>query len=154
TPFGFAFGKRRQLIVSEAAGGAPNASSLTSWRLNRRGELSIVDPTVPTLQSAACWVVITPDGQFAYTSNTGSNTISGFRVRANGRLVPLDAGGVTASTGAGPIDLALNAGGRVLYSLNGGGRTIDAFRVLEDGALETLTSIGGLPAGANGLAVR
>lgn len=65
TPFGFALGGGRQLFVSEAAGGAANASSVTSWRIAREGDPRLVDPnpTKATLQFATCWVAVTPDGQ-------------------------------------------------------------------------------------------
>jgi 6-phosphogluconolactonase len=154
TPFGFAFGKNRHLFVSEAAGGAPGASSVTSWRANRQGELTVVDPAVATLQGSACWVVVTPNGRFVYTTNTSSDTITGFRVRSGGKLQRLDADGVTANTSGGPTDFALNAGGRVLYVLNAPANAIDVFVVHENGALDPLTAAGGLPASANGLAVR
>jgi 6-phosphogluconolactonase len=150
TPFGFALGKGRQLIVSEAAGGATNASSVSSYWLNRRGDLRVIDATDPTLQSAACWVVVTPDGRFAYVTNTGSGTISGFRIFA-GHLFRLNRDGVTATTGAAPIDMTLSRGGRVLHALNSGDHTISSFRVLKDGRLERIGELAGLPAAANGL---
>src|SRR5688572_24174737 len=78
TPFGFALAKGRLVIVSEAAGGATNASSVSSYWLGRDGDLRVIDATDPTLQSAACWVVVTRDGQFAYVTNTGSHSVSGF----------------------------------------------------------------------------
>ncbi len=37
TPFGFAFGKRDQLFVSEAFGGAENASATSSYEIDRQG---------------------------------------------------------------------------------------------------------------------
>lgn len=63
TPFGFALGGGRQLFVSEAARGAANASSVTSWRIGREGDLRRIDPTKATLQFATCWVAVTSDGQ-------------------------------------------------------------------------------------------
>jgi 6-phosphogluconolactonase (cycloisomerase 2 family) len=152
TPFGFAFDQRGTLVVSEAFGGAPSASALSSYRVTVAGQLRVVSRSVGTTQTAACWVVITENGRFAYTSNTGSGTISGYRLRPDGRLVLLDATGVTATTGAGPIDLALASDSRFLYSLDSGSGTISAFRVETDGHLTALPRIAGLPAGANGLA--
>jgi 6-phosphogluconolactonase len=152
TPFGFSFNRRRQLIVSEAAGGAASASSASSYRLTRDGDLLVLDSVEPTLQSAACWIVVTPNGRFAYASNTASATISSFRVRANGDLVLVNADGIAARTGAGPIDLAMTTDGDLLYSLNGAAGTVEAFRVEPDGRLVLLGNVVGLPAGANGLA--
>lgn len=150
TPFGFALGKGRQVIVSEAAGGATNASSVSSYWLGRDGDLRVLDATDPTLQSAACWVVVTPDGRFAYVTNTGSGTVSGFRIVA-GRLVRLNRDGITATVGTAPIDMALSRDGRVLHVLNSGSRTIATFRILRGGQLERAGELAGLPAGANGL---
>jgi 6-phosphogluconolactonase (cycloisomerase 2 family) len=152
TPFGFAFGKRDQFFVSEAAGGAPNASTVSSYQLDGDGTATLVDPSVPTTETAACWVVITNNGRFAYVSNTGSDSISGFRISSDGGLTLLDADGRTAVTGVGPIDLALSRNSRYLYSLNSGDGTIDAFRIGARGALQPVQSISGIPAGANGLA--
>lgn len=154
TPFGFAFDRRRTLVVSEAFGGAPNASALSSYRLRANGTLRVVSRSVGTTETAACWVVITGDGRHAYTTNTGSGSISGYRIGKDGSLSLLDPDGVTGMTGAGPIDLALTNGDRFLYSLDSGSGTISAFRVKADGSLAAFRGVSGIPAGANGLAAR
>ena len=154
TPFGFTFGRHDQVIVSEAVGGAANAGVLSVYDLGGDGAVTALDPSVPTLQSAPCWVVITDEGRFAYTSNTASGTITGFALNRGGVLQILNANGITGTAGAGPIDLALSRGSRFLYSLNGGDNTISAFQVGDDGALTPITGFAGLPAGANGLLAR
>jgi 6-phosphogluconolactonase (cycloisomerase 2 family) len=154
TPFGFAFSRRGTLVVSEAFGGGPDASALSSYRAGAGGVLSAISPSVGTTETAACWVVITGNGRFAYTSNTGSGTISGYRLSGAGALTLLDADGVTATTMAVPIDLALTRNDRFLYSLDSGAGAISAFRVKADGSLAALAGASGLPAGANGLAAR
>jgi 6-phosphogluconolactonase (cycloisomerase 2 family) len=152
TPFGFGF-RREVLIVSEAFGGAPDASAVSSYEVADDGSLQIISPSVPTTETAACWIVVTRNGLFAYASNTGSGTISGYRVGRDGTLHLLNNDGVTATTGSGPIDLALSRNSRYLYSLNSGDGTISAFRVNADGSLSSLLGVAGIPAGANGLAV-
>jgi 6-phosphogluconolactonase (cycloisomerase 2 family) len=156
TPFGFASGKRDQLFVSEAFGGLPGASVVSSYRLEADGSLGVLDPTVATTETAACWVVVTNDGRFAYATNTESGTISGFAIGHDGSLDLLDADGVTAETGvgSGPIDMYLSTDGRSLHVLNAGTGTLATFRVLADGGLDQIDTIGGLPMGANGLAAR
>ncbi|MEP7303880.1 MAG: beta-propeller fold lactonase family protein [Acidobacteriota bacterium] len=156
TPFGFAFGTRRQLYVSEAFNGAPDASALSSYRVRADGTLHPVSPSVPTHQTAACWVVVTDDGRFAYTSNTGSGSISGYDLDGDGTLTLLNADGRTAETGAGsaPTDLALSDDGRFLFVLASATHQIAAFRIRSHGQLQPVGMIGGLPAGANGLAAR
>ena len=152
TPFGFAFDKRGHLIVSEAFGGT--ASALSSYEVSRDGVLETISPSVFAAQErAACWVVVTRNGKYAYTTNTGSGSISGYAVGRDGTLSLLDADGLTAVTGGAPIDAALSRNSRFLYVLNESLNRIDAFRVESDGGLTPLAGAGvtGLPAGTNGL---
>ncbi len=156
TPFGFAFDRWGRLFVSEAAGGAPNASTLSSYWLNGSGVLTAITSSAPTMQTAACWVALDFFGRHAYTTNTGSSSLSGFRISHDGSLSLLDPDGVTAMTGAGsmPIDEALTKDGRFLYALSAGSNTISGFRVRGDGSLEPVETESGLPAGTNGLAAQ
>ena len=152
TPFGFV-ADRGRLIVSEAFGGAPDASVLSSYRLGADGTISVVTPNAATTETAACWVVITDNGRFTYTTNTGSGSVSGYEVERNGELTLLDPDGRTADTGAGssPLDAALTSGSRFLYVLEGGTNEISGYRVRHDGSLVAAGAIGGIAAGAAGL---
>jgi 6-phosphogluconolactonase len=155
TPFGFAFDRRGRLIVSEAFGGAADASALSSYEIDDAATpLELISGSVPTTETAACWVVVTRNGRFAYTTNTGSGTISGYRVSHSGRLSLLDPDGVTGRTGAGsaPIDLALSNDSRFLFSLNSGTGTISSFRIRADGQLVRASTQHGVPVTSTGLA--
>lgn len=153
TPFGFAFDKHDRLIVSEAFGGAPGASAVSSYDFDD-GSPQVISGSVPTNQTAACWIVVTRNGRYAYTSNTGSGSLTGYSVAPDGQLTSLNADGVTASTGAGPIDMALSRSSRFLYSLDSGDHQISGFEVNSDGSLTPLGALGDLPDAANGLAAR
>jgi 6-phosphogluconolactonase len=153
TPFGFAFDRRGHLIVSEAFGGAPDQSAVSSYDVDD-GLIEPITPSAGTTETAACWIVITENGRFAYTTNTGSGSISGYQVSHQGELSLLDADGRTGETGPGPIDMALSRNSRFLYSLNSGDGTISGFRVGVDGSLTPIQGVTGLPNGANGLAAR
>lgn len=153
TPFGFGFARHRTLIVSEAAGGAPNASSVSSYTLERRARLDPVSRAVPTGETAACWIAVTSNGRFAFTTNTGSGSVSGFAVARSGALRSLGVSGRTGA-GSGPIDIAFSPGDKFLYVLNGGNRTISIFQLERDGRLTLIDTVSGLPGGATGLAVR
>lgn len=156
TPFGFAFGKRGQIFVSEAFGGAADASAVSSYESDADGSLDLISGSIPTHQTAACWILVTKGGRFLYTTNTGSGSISGFTIDHDGSLELLTPDGRTGDTqpGSAPIDLASSDDGRFLYSLNAGSHTIGAFRIEHDGHLTALPFLSGLPAGANGLAGR
>ena len=154
TPFGFAFGKHGTLIVSEAFGGAPNASAVSSYDVSRFGSLDAVTESAPTTETAACWIAISKNGRYAYSTNTGSSTVTGYHVGHDGSLTILDADGITGQTpvGSAPIDAAFS--GNTLYVLSAGTNTITAFDQQSDGSLTNLGSVGGLPNGTVGLATR
>lgn len=154
TPFGFAFDSAGRILVSEAFGGAPDASTVSSYAISRAGVVSVVDPVVGTTETAACWVITTPNGKFAYTTNTGSGTVSGFAIDSSGTLDLLDPDGVTGVTGVGsaPIDAATNKHGTLLFVLDGGTDAISAFAIGKDGSLTAGPGMSGLPTAGVGLA--
>lgn len=154
TPFGFAFDRAGLLIVSEASGGAPDASTVSSYRVRGDGSVDVLAAAVPTTETAACWIVVSRDGRYAYSTNTGSGTVSGVRVGFRGNLALLNDDGVTGITGPGstPIDAAFSGNGRFLYVLNAGLAEVSVFRQEADGSLTTLSSVGGFPATASGMA--
>jgi 6-phosphogluconolactonase len=154
TPFGFDFGRGGALIVSEAFGGALDASAASSYRVGRDGGLSLVTGSLGTTETSACWLIVSKNGRFAYTTNTSSGSITGFAIGRDGALTLLNADGVTASTGANtrPTDLALSGNGRFLYALTPGTNSVTGFLQRPDGRLEPVTVGSGLPAGAVGLA--
>jgi 6-phosphogluconolactonase len=157
TPFGFAFDKRGHLIVSEAFGGATGASALSSYDIDEAtAPLELISGSVATGQTAACWVVVTRNGRYTYTSNTGSGTISGYRISHRGELSLLTAGGATGIVGAGsgPTDLALSPNSRLLFSLNPKVGTIKVFAVRNDGSLSAGSAVQDVPGSATGLVVR
>jgi 6-phosphogluconolactonase len=153
TPFGFAFDRRGNALVSEAFGGATNASAVSSYRFDNAAPANpiAISPSVGTTQTAACWVVVTPNSRYAYVTNTGSGTISSYTVAKSGALALLQ--GVAGIAGSGPIDAAVSSNGRNLHVLNGRSQSISSFSVNQDGSLSSLQGpAGGLPAGTNGLA--
>lgn len=149
TPFGFAVDHRGRLFVSEAFGGAPNASSVSSYAVLSGGGVAPITPLALSGQTAACWVVLSDNERFAYATNTGSNTLTGYRIARDGTLTLLDADGVSGHTGDGPIDAAVED--RDLYTLNARDDTITGFRMRHDGSLRQGDTLTGLPPDASGL---
>ena len=145
TPFGFDFSRGGDLIISDAAGGAPGASATTSYRIDDDGGLRPINE-VASGQSAACWVVVNHKGDRAYVSNTGSGTVSSYDISASGTL-SLRAG-AAATPGGHPTDEAL--GGDWFFVLIG--QAIAATPLLPSGDLGAVTTTGGLLAGTTGLA--
>ena len=121
TPFGFGFTNSGFLVVSEAFGGAADASAVASYDGENGGTWSVVSPSAFTTETAACWIVVTNSGRYAYTTNAGSGTVTGYAIHQGG-LTLLDADGVTGNIGAGsgPADMALSRDSKFLYARAGG----------------------------------
>jgi 6-phosphogluconolactonase len=153
TPFGFDVKADGNIFVSEAAGGAAGASTLSSYHIKNNGMISLADGPVGANQSAACWVVITNNGKYAYTTNTASNNLSTFNVNSNSGSINVHTA-IAATTGMGPIDAALSNNSKYLYILNAGSHSIGAYAVANNGSLSYVQTVSGLPVGANGLAAK
>lgn len=155
TPFGFDFDPSGHLIVSEAFGGAPGASAVSSYFVSGYGSLPITG-SAQDGQSAACWIAVSKAGNYAWTTNTGSGNVSAYNIAPNGRLSLLAGTGIVANLGAGtkPTDMAMDARKRYLYVLESGSGAIAAFGVEWDGSLTALGVAGDLGPGMTGLAAR
>jgi 6-phosphogluconolactonase len=152
TPFGFAPGRFGNIYVSEAVGGAPNGSNVSSYRIGFDGSITLTQGPVATGQTAACWVVLTENGHNIYTTNTASNTLSLYDVYSYSGNIKLNQS-IAATSGAGPIDAALTDNSKYLYVLNGAGHSISGYRVANDGSLTAIQqTVTDLPVGTNGLA--
>ncbi len=155
TPFGFDFNNAGTLVVSEAFGGAANASAASSYSAPDTGILSVVSGSVANSQTAACWVVIPNNGKTAFVSNTGSGTISSYSIGANDEaLTLLNSVAGTTGMGSAPIDMTMSNNSRFLYVLAGGSQSVVAFKVNKDGTLTMVDTVGGLPLGSQGIAAK
>jgi 6-phosphogluconolactonase (cycloisomerase 2 family) len=155
TPFGFAFNNAGTLVVSEAFGGAANQAAASSYEAQEDGTLNVISGSVPNSQTASCWVQITNNGKFAFISNTGSGTISSYRVNpSDGSLTLLNATAADTGMGSAPIDMALSNNSRILFVLLGGSQSVASFRVWKNGDLTPIDTAAGLPVGAQGIAAK
>lgn len=160
TPFGADFDATGRYIVSIGNIGpnraaVPDGSSVASMLFPTSTTATVLTGAAATTETAACWIQITPDGRYAYTTNTGSGTITGFRIGADGVLTRLTADGRTGVTGTGtqPLDMAY-AGG-YLYAVTPGDNGMHGFRVNDDGSLTSIGKVAsGLPISVTGLAAR
>jgi 6-phosphogluconolactonase (cycloisomerase 2 family) len=146
TPFGFGFTGSGDLAVTEAG-----PSAVTTYHVRSNGLMTLAK-SVADNQAAACWLVVTDDGQFAYVGNGGgSQSVSSYTVGSHGSLSLLDSKSATAAGGV--TDIALSSGSKFLYARLGDG-TVGAYAVQQDGSLVSLPVGSGLPDGAAGIAAR
>lgn len=134
-PFGLNLTQRNQLLTTENFGAAPGQGGLASSAINEQtGILSPLSPTVRNGQSDTCWVAITDDNKFAFTSSFGDDGgISSYRVAPDGSLVLLDTEAATVGTGS--ADVTLSGNSHYLYVKNTLLGTVTSFVIEADGAL-------------------
>jgi 6-phosphogluconolactonase (cycloisomerase 2 family) len=149
TPFGFDFDNKGHLLVSLAGVGA--SSGAASYDLAGDGSVSTITGPVETGQGAACWLVASKDGRFAFVANAASASVSTFAVSPDGSLAFLGARTIPGMT---PLDLAISENGRFLYVLAAGTHGIVELAIGSDGSLAPLGAQPGIAAAAAGLAVR
>jgi DNA-binding beta-propeller fold protein YncE len=154
-PFSVAITRHGQVLVADPATGSLGAYELDGYR-----QLTPLASPVPNGQRATCWVV-SDGGEFAYTVNTGSGTLSGYHVARDGTLALVSADGVSYSLGATalPTDVTITRGGQYLYVLEGGvGRIAALGTDTTNGQLTLIGEFGQslvpVLAGAQGMAVR
>lgn len=131
TPFGFQFGDRDYVFVTEANGGARGAT--VSYRVDR--ETGAVSGLVGRVDqdNATCWTVLSSDQTMGYSTNTASGTVTPYTINFDGTMTPLTRRGIR--TGAGPRDAILTQDNQFLFTLNNGDGVIRTFRVFRDGRI-------------------
>jgi 6-phosphogluconolactonase (cycloisomerase 2 family) len=143
-PFSMVFDSAGRLLVNEASG------SETTYTVNGDATLTTVSHASNNGQVAACWSAVAKG--FVYTGNSGSANITAFNENPNGVLSLHDASGIAATTGAGPVDMAVSRDGQFLYQLANGAGAIDEFHVNDDGSLSSLGTVEGVGTVNEGLA--
>ncbi|MGC2403979.1 MAG: beta-propeller fold lactonase family protein [Acidobacteriaceae bacterium] len=154
--FAATFDPAGQLILSATGPvGGTNASTISSFAVSTSGALTAVTPSLPTFGNANCWNAVTPNGKFAYVSNSASSTISAFSIGQGGVLTPVGSTIVaTQAAGSTNLDITVSGDGTYLYALNSMAGTVGVFQVNADGTLTAQGEISGLPmnVGFNGIA--
>jgi 6-phosphogluconolactonase (cycloisomerase 2 family) len=131
-----------RLYVSNAHGG-PNNGTISAFAASRGGVLtSIGSSPFADQQTAPCWVEISHDGKYLFTTNTAVPSLSRYSIGTDGALTLVGSTPLDATTQKGPIDLRLSPNGKVLYVVDGGAATVSAFNV----AGGNLTTVSGVPA--------
>jgi len=151
------FAPNGTLIVS-AVGVSLTAidSTISSYAVLSNGTISAISVALPTDGAANCWDVVTPNGKFAFASNSVTSTIAGFAISNSGVLTQIADTPIIASNPPGSINLniAVSGDGKYFFTQNTGTGTVSVFSINNDGTLTSQGEIDGLPpnAGFVGLA--
>ena len=149
TPFGFDFDNKGHMLVSLA--GVGGSSGAASYDLAADGSISTITAPIETGQQAACWLVASKDGRYAFVANAASSSVSTFAVSPAGELTFLRAATIDGMTA---LDLAQSHDDKYLYVLAAGTHGIVTFEVGNDGTLTHVDTEGNVPVAAAGIAVR
>ncbi|OAQ64052.1 lactonase, 7-bladed beta-propeller domain-containing protein [Pochonia chlamydosporia 170] len=159
-PFAATFHNEILYVIESGLPSLKNAA-LSTYRLNsgKTPSLTALTKAERNEQTDGCWVVVTPDGKWAYTANFVSGSISSYRLASNGTASLINgAAALPGGEGSEPVDLALSADGKYLYNLLRGTGAVAGFEIQADGSLKQVGELvgkgKGLPAmdGASGLA--
>jgi len=151
-PFGFAFTPNGDVVVSETNGGLPDLGTVSSYSASGTS-LTLVSPSVPSTQTASCWVELTNQGQTAFVVNTVSGTISSYNVGSNGSLTLAKAVAGNPGATSNPIDLAITPDGQFLYVIKSALGAVGIFRV-NGTSLTPINTVSGLPLSIQGIVAR
>jgi 6-phosphogluconolactonase len=150
-PFGSEFRPTNpdQLFVSNAHNVGAGTGTISSFNDARNGALSPIGSSpFADLQTAPCWVEISPNGRFLFTVNTGSGEISRYSIAPDGTLTLLGSTQVGATGGVGAVDARLSPDGRTLYVDESRIGKVGEFAVNGGSLTELAGSPVSLPAGA------
>jgi len=150
-PFGSEFRPTNpgQLFVSNAHNAGAGSGTVSAFSDSADGTLSPIGSSpFADLQTAPCWVEITHDGRYLFTVNTGSGSISRYRITHRGALILLGSTAVKASGGVGAVDARLSPDGRTLYVDESKIGAVGVFAVDGGSLTELASSPVSLPAGA------
>ena len=151
-PFGSEFRPTNpdQLFISNAHnGGTTGTGTVSAFSAAADGALSsITGSPFADNQTAPCWVEISHDGQFLFTVNTASGTISRFQIRDGGALTLLGSTPIGETGGVGAVDARLSPDGGFLYVDESRIGAVGEFAVSGGHLTELTGSPVSLPAGA------
>ena len=138
-----------QLFVSNAHNTATDSGTISAFIDFRNGTLRpVAGSPFADDQMAPCWVEITHNGQFLFTVNTASGTISRFAIAPGGALTLLGSTPLRGTGGVGAVDARLSPDGRFLYVDESKTGAVAAFAVHGGNLTELPGSPTSLPAGA------
>jgi 6-phosphogluconolactonase len=149
-PFGSEFSPTdpHHLYVSNAHGGTNNGS-VSAFSVNPNAKVKPIGGSpFADGETAPCWVEISHDGRYLFAVNTGSTTISSYRILANGSLSYLTSTPFSSGLGIGPFDARLDVGGDYLYVVDAQIAKVSGFEVSGGSLSELTSSPTALPAGA------
>jgi 6-phosphogluconolactonase len=156
-PFGIAFTKRNQMIVSNEHFPDVLLSSVSSYDVSRHGDTVTPIETEPANAGGACWNVITNNQKYVLVTSPFTFNINSFRIEPNGQLTPVNGTSVVATAQGLTLDEALSRDSKYLYVLvdeptGFAFSEINAYKVNHDGTITLIQTVGPFEGSSSGAA--
>jgi len=145
-PLGSAFRPSNdwQLFVTLAHGGT-NAGAVQAYSVARDGALTPIGGPVGTGQTATCWGAVSPNSEYVYAANAGSDSISVLSIAANGALTDQGYTTLKGGPGLGTFDIGVDPTGHTLYVVDTNKGEISVAAIKGDTLVEVASSPVALP---------
>ena len=156
-PFGIAFTKRNQMIVSNEHFPDVGQSSVSSYDVSRHGDTVTPIDTEPANAGAACWNVITNNDKYVLVTSPFTFNINSFRIERNGELTPVNGDSIVATAQGLTLDEALSRDSKYLYVLVDEPTAfafsqINAYKVNHDGTITLIQTTDAFEGSSSGTA--
>ena len=132
------------------------ADGLAMGRIDAEGKINVgpivkID-TSAGLPSEVCWLAVSPDDRFMFTTNFGYSTISSFRIDGNVLSIAKDPAcpkvpgdgtfrAINGTVSSGPSDNWMTPDGHYLYQIYGNASKLVGYATKPDGSLEEIASV-------------
>jgi 6-phosphogluconolactonase (cycloisomerase 2 family) len=126
-------------------------------RIDAEGKINVISPLVQIdtsrgLPSELCWLAVSPDDRFVFSTDFGYSYISSFHIDGNGLSIAKDPAGpkvpgdgtfraINGTVGSGPSDTWLTPDGAYLYQIYGNASKLVGYATQPDGSLKEITSV-------------
>ena len=132
------------------------SDAVSMGKIDADGKISI-GPLVKINNSSAvpselCWLAVSPDDRFVFSTDFGYSYLSSFRIEGNGLSIAKDPASlkvpgdgtfraIDGSVSSGPSDSWMTPGGEYLYQIYGNASKLVGYATEPDGSLKELTSV-------------
>jgi len=133
------------------------SDGLAMGHIDADGKIDVISPLVQIdtsagLPSELCWLAVSPNDRFVFTTNFGYGTVSSYRVDGNELSIAKDPAGskvpgdgtfraINGTVSSGPSDSWLTPDGSYLYQIYGNASKLVGYATKPDGSLEEITSV-------------
>jgi len=153
SPFYIAFlnGRPDTFIIGYAV-----SDGVAMGRIDADGKINVISPLVKIdtsagLPSELCWLAVSPDDRFVFTTNFGYSYISSFRIDGKKLSIAKDPAcpkvpgdgtfrALNGTVSSGPSDSWLTPDGAYLYQIYGNASKLVGYATQPDGSLKEITS--------------